>query len=295
VDETNFDSLLKAAGNRPWRLLTPQELKAFTAYLKGRDSLEYPGEGEEKDSAESAKAPQNTVDLSVLWSKVRVFSVASDGEYKSKPDDDPARKEEFTAAWRGITGMVEDEVLKAIGLPSIHVYMSYPEEIFGDRPCFYDEATQTIFLRASAVNAPQIQHEFGHHIEEQCPVEIWFGLASILHWMSADRGLLAPFGDAREVVYPLPQPPSGGVGVPDFPYCASYYPDAGTELLAYSLQWNVLASIDTSYLRWRPNMRDQPATVLGDCQYGPELVLLLLHALRPGEMRAAGFLSPALL
>jgi hypothetical protein len=92
----------------------------------------------------------------------------------------------------------------------------------------------------------------------------------------------------REVVYPLLYQDRTYVGVPDYPYAASYYEDAGTELLARTMEENLLANIDASCDRWSEDMRDRTVTVLGDCECGPEFVLLLLYALRPGEMRPPG-------
>ncbi len=282
VTKANFQALLTAAIQRPWGLLTQayvNKLAEHVTVMKPTIDPRY----------------RRALDESALWSKVLVFS--GDKDDQGKPDKGENYRREFEKAWTSIVELVDGEVLDLVGLPDVRVYTA-EAGIFGSRPAFYDERIKTIFFKSACVAAERIRHEFGHHIEDQGPVEIWFGLASMLNWLSEGRPLNpSEEGSTREPTYAINLDVGGYVGVTKLPYTASYYADAGTEVLSTSLEDDVLGNL-ADYIDWPADMRSQPARPagrLGNCRCGPELAYLLLHALRPGEMRDAGFASPALL
>ena len=279
VTSANFRILLQAA-DHPWRLFTEEEVEKLKTFVSGL-----------KPQVDQCR--RLTLDSSALWSKVRVFDGAEGDE--GKTDDRGIYKAQFEEAWASIVASVEREVLEVIGLPNVHVYAKDPGTFGSNRPGYYDEETQTIYLTGGNLTMSSIRHEFGHHIEDQGPVEIWFGLALILNWLSGKRPLEPPPRGAIRQIYSIQRTAEDpDVGVPNLIYSATYYEDGGTELLSTSLENDVLGNLKP-YINWPPGMRDRTPTRLGDCKCGPEFAYLLLHALRPEEMRAAGFPSPALL
>lgn len=212
---------------------------------------------------------------------------------RTKADDPPSYidltsyQSAFDKAWQTITTQVEAEVLETVGLPKVHILGSDNKEL-GSRAAFYDEKTQTIKIRWDKVTAAQLQHEFGHHIEEQGPVEIWYGLAALLRAIG-DLPLEGPEQlSSREATYSDNLISRGQL--PKVPYSLSYYPDAGTELLAlamedFSADEGVLANLK-EYVDWLDD---------AESPYLPRYVALLLHAFRPREMRELGVAYPALL
>lgn len=78
-------------------------------------------------------------------------------------------------------------------------------------------------------------------------------------------------------------PADGTSGVPSY-YALSYYPDAGTELVALALEFDV---------------PDKPSALVdwpeGKSKYDPRYMATLLQALRPDAYRQAGLTLPTLL
>jgi hypothetical protein len=129
----------------------------------------------------------------------------------------------------------------------------------------------------------RLLHEFGHHIEEQGPMEVWLGLATYLSRASADKpltdylGYLAPqyyFDWSTGVEPKLPNPG----------YAITYYEDASTELIALGLEQRVP---DASRLK---EWSESPET-----GHDPEYVALVMQAVRPKAVREAGVTFPTLL
>ena len=109
--------------------------------------------------------------------------------------DDPVKSEEkrqsyrldFENAWTQICKVVEAEVIDLIGLPEAIYIIRDGDTTEGILPAWYDAKTRSLYFRESEVSPKRIRHEFGHHIEEQGPVEIWLGLVSLLNWFSEEE------------------------------------------------------------------------------------------------------------
>ena len=189
------------------------------------------------------------------------------------------------AAWQEIVKLVEPEVLALIGLPDAIYIVGDNDDRMEGLPAYYEAKTKSIFMGVSHVSANQIRHEFGHYLEDQGPVEVWIGLASLLQGWSTGKALLAPRPTEllnRVTAYDIDAATrtSGNPErcIPEPWYCSSYYVDAGTELLAMSLQFSVVSNLDD----------------LWDF-YNPEFLMLSLQACRPKYMREHGHVLPALL
>jgi len=82
-------------------------------------------------------------------------------------------------------------------------------------------------------------------------------------------------------------------------YGAPYYVDAGTELLAMALQNRVLTDVPPDNVRGPASPRASDQATASDDEpapdWDPRLLVLLLHAFRPGLMRDLGISYPTLL
>lgn len=284
VTSGNFTELLAAAGRYSWRL-SDADVTKLRAFIKS--ATEKTG----RSGAEVLKAVDPCLrlksDSEALWRQVRI---AEGGDTPKNPE--AAYKHAFEQAWEMILATVEHEVLTLIGMPN--VCLCPPGAENGDnRPGSYNENTKTMTVAGANLTTSSIVHEFGHHIEEQGPTEIWLGLASILNWLSKERALLPAPSGWREPLYRVDDE---YVGVPRLMYSATYYEDGATELLSTSMEHDVLTNINV-YISdgWPAKYRETTSTRLANGGCGPEFTYLLLHALRPAQMREAGFPNPALL
>jgi hypothetical protein len=231
-------------------------------------------------------------ELTNKWPRLEpTESLAAEWFAKLTVADFPPGKAEDPTKYQGhlesaldkITRWVEPGVLAEIGLPKVIVHG--PEDnTLGSRPAFYDERTQEIHIKSTAVTHERILHEFGHHLEEQGPVEVWCGLASFMRRVSEDRPLTPPRpGETRETSYPydVDSPPR----VPNVGYAMSYYHDAGTELIALAFE-NELLDSPGDFADWK----DEATSY-----YDLEFMALLLQAVRPQQLRRAGVSFPSLL
>lgn len=183
-----------------------------------------------------------------------------------------------------LSASVEAEVFEAVGLPN-KIRVLDPKrdenELGHNEKARYANLTKTIYIAVQHATPTRIAHEVGHHIEEQGPVEIWSALASYLQRLSAGRPLNAATAEsAGNVTYGVD---NNFPALPQPVYALSYYLDAGTELLAVALEEQITDDL-TDY--WRP---DIPGP-----RYDPVLVLLVLHASRPRQLREAGIRYPTL-
>jgi len=222
--------------------------------------------------------PATDNDEEALFAKVQV-----DPEC---PNDKNSYRDRFVEGWQNIRAMVEAEVLDQVGLPKRIEIVSPARAQALSEPAYYDAPKQISYFKPDAVSAERIAHEFGHHIEENGPAEIWLGCAALLNRLSEGRPLEPKSPPTTRVPtyalnFQLAKIPNPG-------YAASYYDDGGTELLALGMElWS-----------WRDVRGEIPAAEAkvqeGD-QLGADYILLLLHALRPREMRENGFPQPSLL
>jgi hypothetical protein len=272
VSEADYPRLLDAAKRADWGPLTPADRQKLAAAMQAWTA--------------KTKYPQQKFQGSALYKQAQIIRTTPD----NPPSDVEVSQYEsaFAKAWETITTQVEAEVLEAVGVPEVHILGSGDEEL-GNRPAFYDEKTQTIKINYKNVSPERLQHEFGHHIEEQGPVEIWYGLATLLQVISGGKPLEPPRqGATREPTF---NPDLiGSSQLPNMGYALSYYPDAGTELLSLAMEdfaqnQGVLADLKTYVENW---FNDKS-------YYLPRYVALLLHAFRPREMRELGLTYPALL
>jgi hypothetical protein len=196
-----------------------------------------------------------------------------------------AHRKNLLEAWGRIRDSVDEEVLNGVGLPRVEILDPNNPEL-GDRPAFYDQKTKTMKFSADRVTVDRIMHEFGHHIEEQGPVEIWCALASYLASLSEGLPLdPARARETREPSYGFDWQPGKSPRVPNAGYAMTYYPDAATELLALALE-NDIPAILNEVVNWEPG---------AESKYDPEYVAIVLRAFRPQQLRELGVSFPTLL
>lgn len=243
----------------------------------------------------------NAFSADELLKKVR-FKEGTYERQSSRSDDE--YREKIKEAWKYVADQVEAEVLQMVGLPEIMIYgpLEPPrrDEDYPTNGASYCPRTRTINILSTRLNEEQIAHEFGHHIEEQGPVEIWCGLTSYLQLYS--RGpLLPPPQERRNGEQRYDCLASGGFPLSKLrsTYAASYYIDAGTELLAMALQNRVLTAVSPDNVRWPADKHVSGQATAPDAgsapDWDPRLLVLLLHAFRPGLMRVLGISYPTLL
>jgi hypothetical protein len=274
ISEDNYLAALKKAGEIPWKSIIEEQTTKLETLVKSTGDLP-PMSAALKYPTELPKYGDDTT----LFDLVKLAPAV---EKKRNPE---SYKGAFGDAWKGIRAAVEAEVLDQVGLPDAIIIVPDGDKTLDGLPAYYEAKTKKVCFAESKAESDRIMHEFGHHIEEQGPVEIWLGLASLLNLFSGQRPLNAPQAlYSRQPSYGIDDDETLRGLVGGGSYAASYYPDAGTELLALALEKRLTNG-------WELLLED-----VGKGQWAdPRLLLLLLHAFRPKEMRERGFSYPTLL
>jgi hypothetical protein len=208
------------------------------------------------------------------------------------PDVDTVSKEirkQVEAACKKILTWVEPALRDLVGLPKLVIHTGQGASLTRG---FYDPEKQEIHLTLENVKAPLILHEFGHHIEDQGPVEVWCTFASYLRKLGAPSKMVAQsdvgavvseepyigwyWGDAE------PKLPRGG-------YALVSYGSGLTELLPIAMeQEGGLQPFDNpdGVVDWTDDIAST---------YYPEYMARLLPAVRPKEAELAGVKLPTLM
>jgi hypothetical protein len=251
-----MEKYFTAAKSYTWTPLTPSQASTLSTILPNI-----------KQSTGSEPS-----DAGALFKKVILKLRPSDEEYSSVTL--ATFRDTFEKAWRDICLTVEKEVLDLIGRPQFHIY-SNSDKSFGPVAQYVREQ-RTVQMRIAGVTEARIRHEFAHHLEDCGPMEVWFGLASMLRRFGGDRTLQAPVADTTR--YPTFQFDETKLPkLPDYGYMATYYNDGGTECLAIPFEDNLIRDGIQQY-----------------SHYEPDWLYLLLAACRPSELAQHGLDPPAL-
>ncbi len=207
----------------------------------------------------------------------------------------------FKKAWREICALVEPSVLKQVGMPEIHI-LEDTDEGLGDAPGDYDAKSQLIRLKAR--NATErIRHEFGHHIEDQGPVEVWLAAATLLQRLATKDGALTQLIQGSkyqnvDVAYGIDSgaAKAGTVyGMPQLNYSFSYYSDGGTELLSIGLEEDISSIAHEAGRKVAAAEGGRPEESEPERlpSYRTDYLVLLMRAFRPKAWRMLGGSSPS--
>ncbi|MCA1681464.1 MAG: hypothetical protein LC777_22210, partial [Actinobacteria bacterium] len=110
----------------------------------------------------------------------------------------------------------------------------FPNDYTGYERPEYDAATRTMRTRRSQEER-LIVHEFGHHLEEMLPPEVWIGVLRLLQKRAKDQPLVAfkaadkVMADPSEVRYQADMPVTT-------PYSAKYMESGSTEILSMAME-----------------------------------------------------------
>jgi hypothetical protein len=261
VDAGNYATVLEAAAKRPWTELSQTDRMRLEGLANDWQPFPVDADVVEKRTDEWLKK------LTVYVDEFTGYAV---------PTAETFRMQVGTAV-TAISQWIEPGVLDLIGLPDIVVHR------IANPHARYDEKEQKIHITRDTFFPSQIQHEFGHHVEEQGPVEVWCGLATFLRASSNGAPLDPPRdGVTRKPTYGR-DPDSSTLGVSGL-YALTYYEDAGTELVALALEHEI-ANSPNENVDWSG----------GYGRYDPRYMATLLQALRPNAYRQAGLSLPALL
>jgi hypothetical protein len=261
VTRENYQPLLVAAAANPWAAAT-LDRATLRSVLESWTPVDVAGLDDFDEGALSASSTLADMD-------------------GSEPEPRVPYATSLTTAWRRINEWVDPEVLRVVGLPTV-VIRGNKDEQLGSRAAFYDEQTRSIHIHHDKVTPAHLLHEFGHHVEEQGPVEIWCALVCLLGRLSGGRPLAGARDlSSREPTYDY----DFSLGkLPKSTYALSYYADGGTELLAVGLENDVLAG-PRDFIDWDDIPLNQ----------NPDYVALVLWAFRPQVMREEGMTLPILL
>jgi hypothetical protein len=254
VTEANYVDVLKAARSLQLAELSGRERRAVWDLAKGW----------------GAKKP-TSAQVSELVRKWRPNMELRGFPEGQKPDRATAYDEQLREACERMLAWIEPEVLDLVGLPKLIVH-GPDDKGFGTTQGFYDPEEQAIHIRSDVIKDQLILHEFGHHVEDQGPVEVWCSMALYLNQLAGEANLISQWDAYKQTVSEEPLYGwSWNDGMPKLPrpdYAAMYYKSGLTELLPVALE---------------KYMPAQPAD-----DYYPEYRALVLPAFRPGAAREAG-------
>jgi hypothetical protein len=167
-----------------------------------------------------------------------------------------------------------------------------PIIIHGRDDRYYDKTTEGNYEPTDQVihvsktkfdSAALLLHEFGHHIEEQGPVENWCSFVLYLNHLAGGRNLISQmdaFGQemGKQPYYGLSFDPAPKLPKPH--YAPLYYKNALTELIPVALEYyeDTLDNLKTS-VDWKNDNKSD---------YYPEYMAAVLPAINPAKAQAAG-------
>ncbi|OLB74335.1 MAG: hypothetical protein AUI14_23820 [Actinobacteria bacterium 13_2_20CM_2_71_6] len=270
VTPDNYRAVLDAVGNRRWTEPTDQDKAKLATLANEWQPLPV-------DKTRHARMVKDWGD------RLEV----KEGEFGAitKPTDATIQKE-LSAACEALIRWIEPEVLDAIGLPKIIIHGPGSPAGKQREPAYYLSESQEIHFKHEGFYQERIEHEFGHHLEEQGPAEVWWGLTYYLHALGGGKDLVDP------LKYLAPQYDwdwSPGAPQPRLPnpgYALTYYGDAATELLALGLE-NQIPENPQNCVDWNDLSKNHNI-------YDSAYVALIMQAVRPNQVRQAGVTFPTL-
>lgn len=271
VTEANYQAVVHECDGL-WSRMAPEQAAEFRIFA-GKQPAKLPDGSRQAD-----------FDADALSRHLRLEVTPEDNEKISDVDV----KRRVDQVWKSIWETVEGSVLGLVGPPNTLCVVSHGDERLNGARALYDPKTQTIYIEIIQtggadwnINAGRLRHEFGHHVEEQGPLEVWIFAAEILQRLGRDELLAAPrSAETREPGYGvrLEDLDHEGKKIPNAAYACSYYPDAGTELLSLGLEDDFPGNM-ASYAK----------------SYDADFLLLQLLAFRPSTYRRSRFAVPTLL
>jgi len=271
VTKDNYQAVVQAAGAFRWEGFDARNLSAI-----------------QKLTTEWKPLPVSPDDIDNMvsdWRKKLQATGFPEVGGKRGPDLATAYQTQIATACQKILEWVEPGVRDLVGLPDIVVHGPEDPRFKPEDEGEYDAKNKVIHLSLAKLisenGAELLLHEFGHHIEDQGPVETWGSFASYLGRLSRGANLMPPreYKGKQLSDNPLYCSPDDD-SIPKLPrahdgYSLQYYPTALTESIPLAMEYSV------------PDDPGGATNTDGD-KYDSEYIGLVLPAIRPEAARKAG-------
>jgi hypothetical protein len=273
VTRANYEAVMDAAVRYQWAGLSDGER---TALQKLTDDWSGVDAGD--------KIVKNLVDE---WISKLQFQ-----GFEKDPDKDKYRGR-IQAACKFILRWIDPAVIRETGgLPQIIIHGAQDKYYDANTRGNYEPEDQVIHLNdARFENGSLLLHEFGHHLEDQGPAEVWLSFATFLSHLADGSDLVAQAdvegaGMSAEPYYFRPKK-DGTTKFTDPLYAPLYYGNGLTELLPLALEYNEPLF---DRMRRTVNWKDEE-----DSEYYTDWMAAVLAALQPSRVHDAGVQFPTLL